>query len=145
MPILCSRASVSLRLRSKSESSGVISLFCWLSDCSGYTDNSQLTHHELKNKIKHAHFDQKFQHQPSAHTQMFVWTHTQPQYFMCYGLTKSNQTHKQYTRVQSVIQCQLCEFTHFFSYLFLLPFLLLSLFFFPDLSKALLLALQLCF
>lgn len=40
MPILCRRASVSLRLRSKSESSGVISLFCWLSDCSGGTDST---------------------------------------------------------------------------------------------------------
>lgn len=42
---------------------------------------------------------QNCQHQPSANTQMFVWTHghTQPQPFMCHGLTKSNRTHKQYT------------------------------------------------
>lgn len=47
----------------------------------------------------HAHFDQEFQDQPSAHTEMFVCTHghTQPQPFLCHGLTKSNRTHKQHT------------------------------------------------
>lgn len=105
MPILCSRASVSLRLRSKSESSGVDSLFCWLSDCSGYrAKKCQFTHHDLRSKLSkhmhvHEHFDRKFQHQPSAHTQMIVCTHghTQPQPFMCHGLTESNRTHKQCT------------------------------------------------
>lgn len=48
MPILCSRASVSLRLRSKSESSGVASVFCWLSDCTGYIKKCHLTLCELK-------------------------------------------------------------------------------------------------
>lgn len=109
MPILCSRASVSLRLRSKSESSGVASVFCWLSDCSGYIEKhlfitgqrtgSMLTRNECKIKLNyaraHAHFDPKFQHQPSAHTQTFVCTrHTQPRPFICHGLTGSSQTHK---------------------------------------------------
>lgn len=100
MPILCSRASVSLRLRSKSESSGVISLFCWLSDCSGYTEkNGQLAHHELK-KVKTCTFWSKIP-TPTFCTHIdvctHVWIHTQPQLFMCHGLTKSNQTHKRYT------------------------------------------------
>lgn len=47
MPMLCSRASVSLRLRSKSESSGVTSVFCWLSDCSACTHTGSLSQHQI--------------------------------------------------------------------------------------------------
>ena len=70
--------------------------------------------------------------------------HTQPQPFMC--LTESSRTHKQYTlEWDTVWSASRVNVTHFLPYLFLLPLLLLYLFFLPDLGEALLLALQLCF
>lgn len=112
MPILCSKASVSLRLRSKSESSGVTSVFCWLSDCTKAIKKRCLTrceyiiaHHSSPHKWRHACVISFWSKMPTptfcTHIQqMFVCTYgqTQTQPFMCHGLMKSSQTHKQ-TRV----------------------------------------------
>lgn len=106
MPILCSRASVSLRLRSKSESSGVISLFCWLSDCSGYIKKRQLTHFELKNKLKDACACTFWSKIPTptfcTHIDvcMHAWTHTTSAFYVSRPDKKQSNTQTIHTRVR---------------------------------------------
>lgn len=74
-----------------------------------------------------------------------AWTHT-TSVFQSVTAWRGASEHTNSAH-QRVIQYewQLCQCTHFFPYLFLLPLLLLSLFFLPDLGEALLLALKLCF
>ncbi len=152
MPILCSRASVSLRLRSKSESSGVISLFCWLSDCSGYIQGMSAhpfwVKEHVKTRARACTFWSKIP-TPTFCTHidvcMHAWTHTTSAFYVSRPDKKQSNTQTIHTRVWYSMSASCCECTHFFPYLFLLPLLLLSLFFLPDLGEALLLALQLCF
>lgn len=105
MPILCSRASVSLRLRSKSESSGVISLFCWLSDCSGNIEKCQFIHHVSQNKLKHARACTFWSRIPRptfcTHRDvcMHARTHTTSAFFVSRPDKKQSNTQTTHTRV----------------------------------------------
>lgn len=74
-----------------------------------------------------------------------IWTHTTSAFYVSRPDKKQSNTQTIHTRVQNRMSAMLCEVTHFLPYLFLLPLLLLSLFFLPDLGEALLLALQLRF
>lgn len=120
MPMLCSRASVSLRLRSKSESSGVISLFCWLSDCSGYIEKGQFAHHERKDKLKHAcpcTFWSKIP-TPTFCTHiddcMHAWTHTTSAFYVSRPDKKQSNTQTIHTRVRYSMRASCVKLLTFF-------------------------------